>query len=64
MYAVFLYDATYLYLSLLNETIALGNDVSDGRDYLQRAKSTTMRGMTIWQYGKKTHKTKTQAPQR
>ena len=44
IYALFLYDATYLYLTMLQEFIAEGKPIHDGKAYLQKAKKRTFHG--------------------
>ena len=44
MYSVFLHDATYLYLSLLNESISHGGPTNDGRYSFNLARNRTFRG--------------------
>ena len=44
MYALQLYDATYLYLTVLNESIAEGASVRDGRDLFNRSRNRKFKG--------------------
>ena len=43
--AMFLYDATYTYLTILNDSIAQGKGLPDGRTVLELSRNQSFEGM-------------------